>query len=255
MTAWDVIGTLAGDRTMGAAETADRAARALPDVPREELADAVEELLAGHPCMAPLWRLGHAVLTANDTAEAAQRFRAEMAGDSTAAFAISPALPARILTISSSATVVEALTVRKPRTVVCMESRPGGEGLSMAGIVSAYSEVEVVDDDRAIAEVPAEAVLIGADAITPTSVVNKVKSFELVRAAAAAGKPRYVVAGNAKLVPVELPVPELFQAVPLELFTGIALPAGLLQPPDVASRAAAVPMHRALLALADRLAP
>jgi hypothetical protein len=50
-------------------------------------------------------------------------------------------------------------------------------------------------------------------------------------------------------------VPELFQAVPLELFTGIALPAGLLLPPAVAERAAAVPMHRALQALTERLEP
>ncbi|HEY7281082.1 MAG TPA: hypothetical protein VID47_05745 [Actinomycetota bacterium] len=253
MTAWDDIEALAGDRTMGAAETADRAARALPEIPADELTDAVETLLAAHPVMAPLWRLGNAMLTADDPAAAAQKFRGEMAGDSTAAFALSPALPGRILTISSSATVVEALTVRKPRTVVCMESRPGGEGLSMAGMVSAYSDVEVVDDDRAIAEVPAEAVLIGADAITPTSVVNKVKSLELVQAAIAASIPRYAVAGSVKLVPCELPVPELFQAVPLHLFTGIALPAGLLQPPEAAARAASVRMHPGLVALAERL--
>jgi hypothetical protein len=61
------------------------------------------------------------------------------------------------------------------------------------------------------------------------------------------------VAGSLKLVPCELPVPEPFQAVPLELFTGIALPAGLLEPPDVAERAAAVPMHPALRALTERL--
>jgi translation initiation factor 2B subunit (eIF-2B alpha/beta/delta family) len=134
-----------------------------------------------------------------------------------------------------------------------MESRPGGEGLSMAGMLSAYSDVEVIDDARAIAEVPAEAVLIGADAITPTAVVNKVKSLELVRAASAAEIPSYVVAGSSKLVPCELPIPELFQAVPIGLFTGIALPAGLLTPPEVQERAAAIPMHRALLALAERL--
>jgi len=253
MGAWDDIETLARDRTMGAAATADRAARVLPAIPRDELVDAVEALLTGHPSMAPLWRLAHAALTSKDPAAAAEGFRHELEGDSTAAFALSPALPGRILTISYSQSVVEALTVRKPRVVVCMESRPGGEGLSMAGTVSAYSDVEVVDDDRAIAELPAEAVLIGADAITPTVVINKVKSLELVQAAAAAGMPCYVVAGSSKLVPCELPVSDPFQAVPLELFTRIALPAGLLHPPAVAERAAAVPMHRALRALTEQL--
>ena len=253
MAAWDGIEALARDRTMGAAETADRAARLLAEIARDELVDAVEALLAGHPSMGPLWRLAHAALTSKDPVSAAEGFRRELAGDSTAAFALSPAFPRRILTISFSQTVVEALRVRKPRTVVCMESRPGGEGLSMAGMVSAYSDVEVIDDDRAIGELPAEAVLIGADAITPTAVINKVKSLELVQAAVAGNVPRYVVAGNLKLVPCELPVPEPFQAVPLELFTGITLPAGLLQPPVVAERAAAVPMHPALRALTEQL--
>src|SRR3954453_23569669 len=136
MSSWDEIETLARDRTMGAAATAERAARGLSSVPTEDLVDAVEELLTGHPAMGPMWRLANAMLTSRDPAEAAERFRGELAGDHTAAFALSPALPGRILTISSSATVVEALTIRKPRTVVCMESRPGGEGLSMAGMVS-----------------------------------------------------------------------------------------------------------------------
>jgi hypothetical protein len=112
-----------------------------------------------------------------------------------------------------------------------------------------------VDDATAIRDLPAEAVLIGADAITPTSVVNKVKSLELVQAAADARIPRYVVAGSIKLVPCELPVPELFQAVPIGLFTGIALPAGLLKPPEVAERAAAIPLHPALRALTEKLVP
>ena len=253
MSVWDEIETLARDRTMGAAETADRAARLIAEVPADELVDAVEALLAGHPCMAPLWRLAHAVLSTKQPAEAAEQFRRQMAGDSMAAFAISPALPGKILTISASAAVAEAIAVRKPRTVVCMTSQPGGEGLSMAGMASAYSEVQVMDDATAIAELPAEAVLIGADAVTPTAVVNKVKSLELVRAAAEAGMPRYAIAGYMKLVPCELPVPELFQTVPLELFTGVALPAGLLEPSAVAERAAAIPLHPALVALAGKL--
>jgi hypothetical protein len=253
MSAPEEVESLAADRTMGAAETADHAARVLAALPPGDLIDAVEVLLAGHPSMAPLWRLAHVMLTTEQPADAAEAFRRQMAGDSTAAFALSPVLPGRILTISSSQAVADVLAIRKPGAVVCMASQPGGEGLAMAGMVSAYSDVRVIDDETAIAELPGEAVLIGADAITPTSVVNKVKSLELVRAAAEAEVPRYAVAGSAKLVPCELPVPELFQAVPLELFTAVALPAGLLPPADVATKAAAVPMHPALLALAERL--
>jgi hypothetical protein len=253
MSAWDEVEALARDRTMGAAETADRAAGLLSEIPRDELVDAIEAVLTGHPSMAPLWRLANALLTARDPVEAAGWFREQMATDTTAAFALSPKLPGRVLTISASAAVAQALSVRKPSTVLCMSSQPGGEGLQMAGMVSAYSDVEIIDDDRAIAECPAEAVLIGADAITPTTVINKVKSLELVRAAALKGIPRYSVAGSAKLVPCELPVTDLFQAVPLELFTAIALPVGLLRPADAMERAASVPMHKALLALAGKI--
>jgi translation initiation factor 2B subunit (eIF-2B alpha/beta/delta family) len=250
---WDDVTALARDRSMGASETADRAARLLRAFPGEELTAAVEALLTAHPSMGPLWRLAHAIRTSEDSVEAVDRFRKYLAGDSTAAFSLSPALPGRVLTISNSSAVAEALAVRKPRTVLCMLSEPGGEGLSMAGIVSAYSEVRVLDDATAIRDVPADAVLIGADAVSPSSVVNKVKSLELVRAAAAADIPRYAVAGNLKLVPFELPTTENFQPVPLGLFTAIALPTGLLKPAQVAERAAAVPMHKDLLALAGRL--
>jgi translation initiation factor 2B subunit (eIF-2B alpha/beta/delta family) len=123
----------------------------------------------------------------------------------------------------------------------------------MGGVVSAYSEVRVLDDETAIRDVPADAVLIGADAVTPASVVNKVKSLELLEAAAGRDIPRYAVAGSAKLVPFELPVPENFQAVPLGLFTAVALPTGLLKPVQVSERAAAVPMHQSLFDLVARL--
>jgi hypothetical protein len=253
MSARDEVQTLAGDRVMGAAETADRAAELLRTLPKGEVEGAMEALLAGHPSMGPLWRLAHSIATSDDPGEAVDRFRRFLAGDSMAGFALSPVLPGRILTISNSSAVADALAVRKPRTVLCMMSKPGGEGLSMAGVVSAYSEVRVLDDETAIRDVPADAVLIGADAVTPEAVVNKVKSRELVEAAEKNGIPRYAVAGSAKLVPFELPIPENFQAVPLELFTAIALPTGLLSPAQVSERAAAVPMHQSLLDLVARL--
>jgi translation initiation factor 2B subunit (eIF-2B alpha/beta/delta family) len=253
MSAWDEVQELARDRVTGAAETADRAAQLLRTLPKDEVDGAMQALLAAHPSMGPLWRLAHIILTADDPVEAVDRFRKFLAGDSMAGFALSPVLPGRILTISNSSAVVEALAVRKPRTVLCMMSEPGGEGLSMAGIISAYSEVRVLDDDTAIRDVPAEAVLIGADAVTPGSVVNKIKSLDLVEAAAANEIPRYAVAGSAKLVPFEVPVPENFQAVPLKLFTAVALPTGLLSPAQVAERAAAVPMHQSLMDLAAKL--
>ena len=120
----------------------------------------------------------------------------------------------------------------------------------------------------------AAAVLVGADAVTANAVVNKVGTSALVRAAAAAGCPAYAVAGQLKLgggvlaavaagrppppdaggadpdgdelLPALPPGVELdgvrlvnpyFEAVPLTLFAGVAVEAGLLAPDEVAAAA------------------
>jgi translation initiation factor 2B subunit (eIF-2B alpha/beta/delta family) len=97
-------------------------------------------------------------------------------------------------------------------------------------------------------------VVVGADAITPTSVVNKVKTRALVEAARGKGIPSYAVAGASKLVPFEVPVVEPFEATPIELFEQIGAPGGMLTPALATARAAAVTLHPALEMLAKKLA-
>jgi len=132
-----------------------------------------------------------------------------------------------------------------------MRSDPGGEGERMADVVSAWTKAEVVDDERALAEVPAGAVITGADAITPSAVVNKVKTRILAVAAGRHGIPCYAVAGRMKLVDRELPVIGPFEPTPLELFTGVGLPDGLRSPQEAAAEAMAASLHPALLPLLD----
>jgi len=246
-----VVEQLAADRTLGAAETARAAARALVAISGEELPDAVEVLLRGHPSMAPLWRLADAVL--RKRAGGADRFLATLADDGQAAAALAAALPDTLLTISSSATVAEAIRIRRPRPVVCMASHPGGEGLAMAKVVSAWTETTLAEDDEAIRSLPAEAVVTGADAITPTAVINKVRTRELAEAARARDVPCYAVAGSAKFISIALPVVPPFEATPLGTFTAVATAAGILTPEQASGRAAAVRIHPALRALAERL--
>ena len=245
---------LAADRTLGASETAERSARALSLVPRDELPDAVEALLRGHPSMAPLWRLADAVLRARDHARAAEGFLATLGDDLVAASVLAPALPGTLLTISASATVAEVVRIRRPRMLVCMASHPGGEGLRMAGVASAWTETRVVEDEEAIRTFPAEAVVVGADAVTPTAVVNKVGTARLAEVARSRGIPCYAVAGGAKLVPIEVPVVSPFEATPLGAFTAVATGAGVLAPATAAEHAARVELHPALRMLAERLA-
>src|SRR5919197_3311023 len=100
--AWATIEALADDRQGGAAEIADRAARALGVLPKQELPDAIEALLRGHPQMAPLWRLASDLLSAERHPEAAEGFLQKLATDEHAINVMAPLMPDRILTLSYS---------------------------------------------------------------------------------------------------------------------------------------------------------
>jgi translation initiation factor 2B subunit (eIF-2B alpha/beta/delta family) len=248
-----VVEELAADRTLGAAQTARAAAGALAAIPRAELPEAVEAILRGHPSMAPLWRLADAVLRPGDHAARARAFLETLADDDRAAAAAAALLPDTVLTISSSSTVAEAIRIRRPRHVVCMASHPGGEGLAMAKAVSAWTETSVVEDDEAIRSLPAQAVVMGADAVTPAALINKVRTRDLSEAARARGVPCYAVAGSAKFISIALPVVPPFEATPLGVFSAIATADGLLTPQQAADRASGVRLHPALAMLAQRM--
>src|SRR5205823_14816270 len=131
---------------------------------------------------------------------------------------------------------------------------PGGEGRQMMGSVSAYTDASVIKDSKALKKVPAQAVLVGADAITPTSVVNKVKTRELAEAARSKKIPCFALAGETKFIPAELPLGERFQPTSLDLFSGIATPMGLITPSEATTHAADVRLHPALTMLVERIA-
>src|SRR2546423_14498384 len=199
--AWATIESLAEDEERGAAQIAEEAARALSTLDGRELADAIETLLRGHPEMAPLWRLATDVLSDSNRFAGATTFLSRLHEDKRAADLIAPILGDTVLTISYSSTVAAAIRARNPRTVLCMASDPGGEGHRMAESLAGVTTATVIDDDEAIGQLPAETVLIGADAITPTSLVNKVRTGELARAASDKGIACFALAGETKLVP------------------------------------------------------
>jgi translation initiation factor 2B subunit (eIF-2B alpha/beta/delta family) len=250
--AWATIEALADDDQGGAAEIAKQAADALPAIPANELPDAIETLLRGHPEMAPLWRLASDVLSESNRFAGASNFLSRMDEDHRAAELIAPILPDKVLTISYSSTVAQAIRSRVPREVLCMASDPGGEGNRMAEALADTTQASVIDDKKALKQVPAELVLIGADAITPTALINKVKTAQLAKAAADKGIACFVLAGESKFVSAELPVTEPFERCDLEVFAGIAAPMGLITPSEAASYAEGVELHQALRTLIER---
>jgi translation initiation factor 2B subunit (eIF-2B alpha/beta/delta family) len=236
------LGRIASDRDSGATQIARAAAEVLGTLTGSEVHEGIRLLLQGHPTMAPLWRLATEVLSAGDPARGARTFLDHLQSDAAAASLLAPELPPWILTISYSSSVVEVIQKARISLVTCMRSEPGGEGVRMAEAV-APNRARVIEDDEAIRLVPAAAVVVGADAVSPAGLVNKVKTRALTEAARAKGVPCYAVAGDTKFVDAELPVESPFERAPLELFTAIATPDGLLSPSEAAERAAQGNIH------------
>ncbi len=247
------VAAIASDRRSGAREIARAAAEALARLDPALVPDAVRALLRGHPAMAPLWRLATAVLGSPDPARGAASFLELLRRDDRVPEAAAPLLPDAVLTISWSSTVVEALRLRRPRTVLCMASEPGGEGRRTAEALSDLG-ARAVPDEEALEGFPAEAAVVGADAVGPGGLVNKVRTAALCRAARDRGLPAIALAGETKLAAADLPAPEPFERVPLGLLDAVVLPDGPLGPEEAARRAAEAALHPSLPPLLGELA-
>lgn len=232
MNAWDTIRRASADRRSGAAEIAARAAEAMAELSSErDVLRAIRHLLRAHPSMAPLWRLGAAVLTARDHRAAAERFASALRAEGEAvARAAEWALPRRavVLTHSSSSAVASSIlhNARRVARVVCTSSLPGGEGRQLARRLERSGiEVEVIPDaGLARAADDASVALAGADTVTEDAAVNKLGTKLLALAAQDAGIGFYVVAGTSKILParvwrgVEAP---LYEETPLSLVDAV----------------------------------
>jgi translation initiation factor eIF-2B subunit delta len=251
--AWARIERAAADADSGAGQVARRAGSAISSLPAARIPEAVTLILRGHPTMAPLWRLANEVLSASNPAGAARSFLTLLDSDRGAASSAAAILPDRVLTLSYSSSVDEAIRLRRPQQTVCMRSEPGGEGWRVAEETRDSTWPILMDDDEAVENVPGEAVLVGADAMTPEGVVNKVKTRALVEAARSKGIPRYVVAGQTKFLGEALPLPPAFETTPFELFTAVAVPGELLRPDEARRRAEQVRLSPRLRGLLEEL--
>lgn len=137
---------------------------------------------------------------------------------------------ARILTISSSRTVARALLAlvprRRPAEVLCLESRPGGEGRRLASYLrrGGICARVVPDDRRHAALLEVDLVLIGADAVEPNgTVVHKVGTRALAEAARRAQRPLFVLAGHSKFAAARRrgALGVRFDRTPRSLITGL----------------------------------
>ncbi len=239
---------LRSDREHGGSWMARRAVEALVEVAGEgvesseelleNLAAAGRELASARPAMGAIAGAVGRVLAAAQVAsylpadELRRLFEEEASGliasrDRAAraiAIHLAPSLlDALVVTHSSSATVREAVTHTHPARVVCTVSAPFEEGRRFADdLREAGLNVELVEDDDAAAALEhASLLLVGADTVfRDGSVVNKVGTQPLARAAAERGVRTVVACEVIKLAPVDaperLPEGDFFDVTPCE---------------------------------------
>jgi translation initiation factor eIF-2B subunit delta len=210
------IARLEADRESGASEILQEAIAILRDAldGDADMIAVAGRLCAAQPTMASIWNAGAAAVAAREEPKRFMRFTQRVARApqavtrfSLALFGVAPSL--RLVTISYSRTVLEviaALAARQPVHVACSEGRPALEGRTLAMRLAALGLPVTFFSDAALGQALAEAdaVVVGADAITPASFFNKSGTRMLASAATLQGVPCYVVASRDKFVPREI---------------------------------------------------
>jgi len=212
-----LISKIARDRTRGAAELAVLAAEALSLASPGELHEAAAAVKSAQPAMASVYNAAEAALAGElDRFLARLRTSADVIARRAA-----PLLHGRtVLTHSYSSTIVRALENAGAAHVFCTESQPGGEGRTTA----ARAGGEVIPDMAAYAALAhVDVVVVGADAVTPDAVVNKIGTALIALAARERRVPAYVLCGSEKYVPAEWKpdLGELFERTPRDWFAGV----------------------------------
>jgi hypothetical protein len=241
---WQGIREVASDRRAGAAEIVRRAAEALAALPRRDVEEAVLALIRGQPAMAPVWRLGSEVLASSDHVAAAVEFASRVVSerDEVARHAAT-LLPSLVVVHSFSGTAIAAVAAARARAI-CSLSEPGGEGkTTVARLTVLGVDARLVTDEEALLAAAKAAVVVGADAVGPEGVVNKVGTLRLAEAARRASTPCYALSGESKLIGADLPAPHPFERTALDLFTSVITQEGALSATQAAGRAGRVELH------------
>jgi translation initiation factor 2B subunit (eIF-2B alpha/beta/delta family) len=167
--------------------------------------EAAREVLRLYPSMGAVWRAvngavrnpDHLAAIAEDMREVHRRVidrATSVIGDGDT-----------VLTFSRSATVSALLSANRHRgiAVLCGESRPGNEGRVLArDLAHAGIEITLATDASLFALLPrADRVIVGADAVTATAVVNKTGTAPLLACARERGIETYVVCSSFKAFP------------------------------------------------------
>ena len=275
-----LIADIAQDRVSGATELLLRAIEVLRRLMSQPAADRLEAARAisrAQPGMASLWNA--ALAAANEQGQPARferfvqrvqrapsaltRFTCQLFAEPDAPGHALRTGPLSLVTLSSSASVrhaLEGLASTRSLRVACAEGRPALEGRQLAATLAHAGIGVTLFSDAAIAEAvhDADAVVVGADAVTSEWFMNKVGTRMLAAAAVMVGLPVYVIASSDKfcapalspfIVPRDGAAQEIwdsppshvvvrnpyFERVPLELVVAVITDGGIMPAADVAA--------------------
>lgn len=303
----DAVARISSDNTSGAAEILSRTGEVFSllakhrsefgilDLERayQVIFETCLKISKAQPDMSALIRLSSEALSAvrnATTAEESLKFATEAASNfienagrayRTAALHAAALISeqATLLTHSRSSTVLNALLEAKRAgrsfDVVATESRPMLEGRSLATSLSSkdISVTLIADSAAAFAMSNVDFVMLGADKLTASYVINKIGTRMIALAAREQDLPVYALCDTSKFIredylvgtareinsPDELwddppagvkPENRYFEPTPIEYFTGIVTEEGLLSADDARRRAEGTAIDRDLV---DRL--
>lgn len=219
----------------------------------EAVADAIElgedpvplarELVRARPAMGAIpGALGRVLAAGRTPEQMAEEARALLEARERAtrsiAVLLNPYIEGVVMTHSASATVREAILHTPPDRVVCTESKPDGEGRTLAAELSAAGlTVEVVaDSDATHAVRTVDVLLLGADTVfRDGAFINKVGTSSLAEAAKDAGRPVIVACEVIKLAPVDAREPgeKRFELTPAEHVDHFITEEGVFAPDEI----------------------
>jgi translation initiation factor 2B subunit (eIF-2B alpha/beta/delta family) len=251
------------DSVSGSSETAIYVLKTLHDVlsnqeiKGEDLLSFSKLLRKAKPAMAPLSNIARMMEAASYDPDPDKTALASvervMSNEKTAPARIAENAMERIegtvLTLSYSGTVVNVLKTaakKKDIKVTVAESFPLGEGRRTADILSKVGiEVTLIADSMVFAEArDSDLCLVGADAITPQALINKVGTYAIALASIQAGIPAFVASSTLKVTSELRPEwivenrtsgklserTQIFEPVPLELFAEVFTEMGATRP-------------------------
>jgi translation initiation factor eIF-2B subunit delta len=173
----------------------------------------------------------------------------------------------KVMTHSYSSTCLRVLEQTKTIEVICPESRPLLEGVRTAKELGAKGVRTRIVVDSAAPSLMGECdlVIVGADAVTPEGVVNKIGTYALALAAREGKVPFYVLAGTEKFLPFPLRIEEkdpkevtqevipnsrvenrYFDCTPLDLITAVVTQEGVIPGAEVQKRLESMKISRRL---------